>query len=80
MESGGIDTSMLSAYFTVDTWEAGGFGRVSIECDGPKGPVPVKIKDNEDRMFSCSYNPEDVREHNMKVCFNLKPAAKSSYM
>jgi len=80
VESEGIDTDTPSADFIVDTREAGGFGRLSIECDGPKGPVPVEIKDNDDGTFNCSYDPKDVGEHKVKVGFNGKPAGKSPYM
>ena len=79
VEKDGIDTDTPSADFTVDTREAGGFGRLAIECEGPNGPVPVEIKDNDDGTFNCSYNPVDVGEHKVIVGFNNKPAAKSPY-
>ena len=79
MEEEGIDTDTPSADFIVDTREAGGFGKLAISCDGPNGPVPVDITDNDDGTFSCSYKPKDVGEHQVKVDFNKKPAGKSPY-
>ena len=57
-----------------------GFGHLSIKCDGPKDPVPIEIKNNDDRMFSCLYNTDDIGKHKVKVGFNHKPTAKSHYM
>ena len=79
MEKDGIDTDMPSADFTVDTTQAGGVGKLVIDCKGPNGPVPVEIKDNEDGTFSCSYNPKDVGEHQVTVDFNNKSAGESPY-
>ena len=79
VEKDGIDTDTPSADFTVDTTETGGPGRLAVTCDGPKGPVPIDIVDNDDGTFSCSYNPTDVGEHQVKVDFNGKPAGESPY-
>ena len=79
VEREGLDTDTPSADFTVDTTKAGGVGRLSVECDGPNGPVPVDVKDNGDGTFSCSYAPRDVGEHDVKVNFNNKPAGNSPY-
>ncbi len=79
VEKEGIDTDMPAAEFVIDTTEAGGFGKLAATCDGPNGPVPVEIRDNDDGTFNCSYNPKDVGEHEVKVNFNGKPAGESPY-
>lgn len=79
VEKDGIDTDTPSADFTVDTNDTGGIGRLAVSCDGPNGPVPIDIKDNDDGTFSCSYKPKDVGEHQVKVDFNSKPAGESPY-
>ena len=79
VEKDGIDTDTPSADFTVDTREAGGFGKLAVTCDGPKGPLPVDITDNGDGTFDCAYKPDDVGEHQVKVNFNNKPAGESPY-
>jgi filamin len=50
-----------------------------VTIDGPNGPVPCEIKDNQDGTYTVSYAPEDHGDHVIQVNLRDKPVAKSPY-
>ena len=78
VEKEGLTTAMPSANFTVDTKESGP-GAVKVSCEGPKGNVPVKVKDNKDGTYSCSYKPDDKGYYTVKVSLDGQPVKDSPF-
>jgi len=51
----------------------------TVEIDGPNGPVPAEIKDNNDGTYNVNYAPVDHGPHKVRVGLRGKPVAKSPY-
>eukprot|EP00731_Ephydatia_muelleri_P018455 Em0011g495a len=79
VQSNGLDTSLPSAKFTVDTRETG-HGKVAVKCIGPAGRVDVVVSDNKDGTYSCSYIPAVDGDYTLDVLFNDKIAHGSPFV
>jgi len=50
-----------------------------VKINGPNGPVPAKVKDNDDGTYTVDYKPEDAGKHRVDVTLKGVPVAKSPY-
>lgn len=54
--------------FTVDATQAGGKAPLEVKAlDSASKPVEVKVKDNGDNTYSCSYKPDSCDKHVVQV-------------
>jgi filamin len=50
-----------------------------VRVNGPRGEVPVEVKDNGDGTYTVSYAPEHAGNHRIDVSLKNKPVANSPY-
>ena len=79
IQSEGVNVTMPSASFTIDT-ESAGPGKVYILCTGPNGPVKVNITPNGENMYSCTYVPSVKGSYTIEVYFSRQLVPGSPFM
>ncbi|CAH8850553.1 unnamed protein product [Trichobilharzia szidati] len=56
--------------FTVDIRDAGGPAPLTVECRDNEGePVALKVRDNGDGTYTCSYTPKVPKKHTVLVSY-----------
>jgi filamin len=50
-----------------------------VKVTGPKGPVPVDLKDNGDGTYTANFAPNDAGDHKIEVTLKNKQVANSPY-
>ena len=78
IQSQGVNVTMPSVSFTVDT-EGAGPGKVNVLCTGPIGPVKVNMVASGRHTFSCSYLPSVKGTYTMEVYFSRQPISGSPF-
>ena len=74
----GVNMTMPSALFTVDT-EGAGPGKVGIHCAGPSGPIKVDIVPSGKNTYSCSYVPSVQGTYTMEIYFSRRAVPGSPF-
>ena len=74
----GVNMTMPSALFTVDT-EGAGPGKVGIHCTGPSGPIKVDIVPSGKNTYSCSYVPSVQGIYTMEIYFSRRAVPGSPF-
>lgn len=56
--------------FTVDIRDSGGPAPLTVECRDNEGePVALKVRDNGDGTYTCSYTPKVPKKHTVLVSY-----------
>ena len=79
IQSEGVNVTMPSASFTIDT-EGAGPGKVYIKCTGPIGPVKVNITPDGEHTYLCTYVPSVKGSYTMDVYFSRQPIPGSPFV
>ncbi|CAH8620119.1 unnamed protein product [Dicrocoelium dendriticum] len=66
--------------FTVDIRDAGGPAPLTVECRDNEGePVALKVRDNGDGTYTCSYTPKVPRKHTVLVSYGTVNVPRSPF-
>lgn len=66
--------------FTVDTRKAGAPAPLEVlVLDGAQKPVEVKVQDNKDGTFKCTYQPKKKEKHVVQVNYGGVAIPKSPF-
>ncbi|KAA3679014.1 filamin [Paragonimus westermani] len=66
--------------FTVDIRDAGGPAPLTVECRDNEGePVALKVRDNGDGTYTCSYTPKVPRKHTILVSYGTVNVPRSPF-
>ncbi|TGZ55158.1 hypothetical protein CRM22_010478 [Opisthorchis felineus] len=66
--------------FVVDIRDAGGPAPLTVECRDNEGePVALKVRDNGDGTYTCSYTPKVPRKHTVLVSYGTVNVPRSPF-
>ncbi|CAH8505758.1 unnamed protein product [Schistosoma turkestanicum] len=66
--------------FTVDIRDAGGPAPLTVECRDNEGePVALKVRDNGDGTYTCSYTPKVPKKHTVLVSYGAVNIPRSPF-
>ena len=78
-------TDQLPTHFTIQSKDRNGNDMkkggdpFEVVVQGPNGPVPATIKDNEDGTYTVDYAPTDAGKHKIEVKLKGQNVAKAPY-
>ena len=78
IQSEGVNVTMPSVSFTVDT-EGAGPGKVNVLCTGPTGPVKVNMVKSSEHTYSYSYVPSVKGTYTVEVYFSRRAVPGSPF-